>query len=255
MFRFALIAAILLLSGPASAGGDPASASILTGWREDGGRHVAGLSIRLAPGWKTYWRAPGEGGIPPRFNWSGSSNLAAVKVVYPVPRIIDQNGLRSIGYVSDVVFPLVVKARDASQPVNLRGEIEIGVCEEICIPLTLQVRAELPATGKRDQRIVAGLQNQPRAAGSFRCEITPIADGLRLTAAANLPVMPGEFAVIEPGEPGVWVSAAEMRRDAGRLIARVEMVPPSAQPFALARGKVRMTVIGNGQAVEMTGCR
>ena len=255
MFRYALTALILMLAGPATAGGDPASGSILTGWRQDGGQHVAGLSVRLAPGWKTYWRAPGEGGIPPRFNWSGSSNLASVEVLYPVPRVIDQNGLRSIGYVSDVVFPLLVTPHDTSKPVRLTGEIEIGVCEDICIPLVLVVRGELPATGKHDARIAAGLKAQPRQAGNFRCEITPIADGLRLTAAADLPEMPGEIAVIETGEPGVWVSPAAMKRDGGRLMAQVEMVPPNAQPFALARSEVRMTVIGNGRAVEMTGCR
>lgn len=254
MLKPALIALILLLAGPAGAAGEPATGYILPGWREDGGRHIAGLAIDLEPGWKTYWRAPGEGGIPPRFNWSGSSNLATVEVVFPVPKLLDQNGIRSIGYDRDVVFPLIVTPRDAAKPVRLRGEIEIGVCEDICIPMTLQVRGVLPANGAPDARIAAVLKAQPTPGGSFRCEITPIADGLRMTAAAEVQAVRGEFVVIEVGEAGVWVSPAVMKREGGRLTVGVEMVPPNAQPFALSRSEVRLTVIGRGRAVELNGC-
>ena len=59
------------------------SASVLTGWRMENGHHMAALRITLAPGWKTYWRAPGEAGIPPRFDWTGSDNLSAVTVHWP----------------------------------------------------------------------------------------------------------------------------------------------------------------------------
>ena len=62
-----------------------AESRILTGWRDANGTHYAALEIMLAPGWKTYWRTPGDAGIPPQFNWSGSENLSAVGVSYPVP--------------------------------------------------------------------------------------------------------------------------------------------------------------------------
>ena len=81
---------------------------VVTGWR-DGATHVAGLTIRMAPGWHTYWRAPGDAGIPPDFNWSGSANVRDVRVHFPVPEVFEDNGLRSIGYMDQVTFPLLVR--------------------------------------------------------------------------------------------------------------------------------------------------
>jgi len=257
MFKRILIAAFLAASAPAfgQSIGLPAEGEILSGWREEGGRHMAGLSIRLAPGWKTYWRAPGDGGIPPRFNWSGSRNLAGVHVHFPVPEVMDQNGLRTIGYDGDVVFPLVVAAADASQPVQIRGEIELGVCEEICIPVTLQVSGLLPAGGAHDAQISAGIESRPSRGGSVACEIEPIADGLRVRAVADVPSMDVEAAVVEGSERGVWISQPVLKRKGNRLMAEVEMVPPTGKPFALARSDVRLTVIGSDGAVEYLGCQ
>ncbi len=243
------------LSANAQSNGLPVDGSLLSGWREDDGRHMAGLSLKLAPGWKTYWRAPGAGGIPPQFNWSGSKNVATVQVLYPVPKVMEQNGLRSIGYDHDVVFPLVVTAHDPSKPARLQAEVEIGVCEDVCIPVSLRVEAKLPATGAFDPEIGESLENQARKGGSFDCEITPIADGLKLRATTNKANVKAEIVVIETGEPGVWVSASDSSQNGRNLVAVVEMVPPNAQPFALARSDVRMTLIGKSEAVEMQGCR
>jgi len=257
MLRAIVTTAFLALSGAAQAQsfGEPATGDILPGWREANGQHMAGLSIQLAPGWKTYWRAPGEGGIPPQFNWSGSRNVAAVNVRFPVPKVMEQNGLQSIGYDQDVVFALIVRPQNTNQPIELRGEIELGVCEDICIPMILNVRGTLPAKGAHDTAIAQSLENQPRRAGAFSCEIEPIADGLRMRATTPMPNMRPEIAVVEPGEPGVWTSPSVLKRSGGNLVAEVEMVPSSAAPFALARSDVRLTIIGGGRAVELNGCR
>jgi DsbC/DsbD-like thiol-disulfide interchange protein len=232
-----------------------AVAEIEHGWREDDGTHVAGLTINLAPGWKTYWRAPGDSGIPPVFNWSGSQNVADVSVQFPVPEVFMQNGLRSIGYKDTVTFPLWIATRDAGAPIRLRGEIELGVCEEICVPMTLQVGVELPASGVRNGRIARVVEDRPVLGGAMRCEIEPIDDGLRVTAVTGLRPMAGtEVAVIESGESGLWISEPVVTRNGDTLSATVEMVPPDARPFALARSDVRLTVFAGGRAVEMLGC-
>lgn len=257
MFRFLITAICLALSAPAFAQniGSPAQGEILSGWREGSGDHIAGLSIRLAPGWKTYWRAPGDGGIPPRFNWSGSRNLAGVDVHFPVPKVMDQNGIQSIGYERDVVFPLIVTAKDSAKPVQLNGEIELGVCDEICIPITLQVAAVLPATGAHDSAIAREMASRPEDGGQFACQIEPISDGLRLLVKARVARMAGEAAVVEGGVSGTWISQPVLTRKGNTLMAMVEMVPPSAQPFALARSTLRFTVIGRDGAVEFVGCQ
>ena len=251
-------AALLALTGipaPAQNLDDVAQVGIVPGWRDDQGRHVAGLSIQLAPGWKTYWRSPGEGGIPPLFNWSGSSNVDGVDVHYPVPEVFDQNGLRSIGYRNSVLFPLLIDTKNDARAIRLRGEIEIGVCEDICIPVALRVSADLPASGTSSDALDAALRDRPTVGGELRCEITPIADGLKVEVETDVPQMQGEeVAIIEAGESGLWISEATVDRRGVTLRAEVEMVPPTAQPFALARSNVRLTVLAGGQAIEALGC-
>ena len=95
--------------------------------------HRAGIEMRLAPGWKTYWRYPGDSGIPPRFDFSASRNVKSITVRWPAPqRLADESGV-SIGYKHDVVFPL-----DALK-------IDYAVCEKICVPA--DGNAELTLTG------------------------------------------------------------------------------------------------------------
>ncbi|MFY8145805.1 MAG: protein-disulfide reductase DsbD domain-containing protein, partial [Rhodobacter sp.] len=81
----ALVLALACLSHPARAmtQDDLLSAEVLPGWRTEQGTHMAALRLTLAPGWKTYWRSPGDAGIPPLFNWSGSQNLSGVRVHWP----------------------------------------------------------------------------------------------------------------------------------------------------------------------------
>lgn len=111
------------------------------------GRIIAGLEITLAPGYKTYWRSPGDSGIPPRFDWSGSENLASAEVLWPVPKRFSDGAGHSIGYVTDTILPVVVTAADPSRPVRLRLHLDYAVCEKICIPAQGQVALSLPAQG------------------------------------------------------------------------------------------------------------
>jgi DsbC/DsbD-like thiol-disulfide interchange protein len=92
------------------------------------------VQIDLAEGWKTYWRMPGEAGIAPHFDWSGSHNAADVELRWPAPgRYHDASG-ETIGYAGRVVFPVTVRPRDPSQPVELALQLSYAVCKDICIP-------------------------------------------------------------------------------------------------------------------------
>jgi len=233
----------------------PVEAMILPGWRQADGTHVAALALRLAPGWKPYWRAPGDAGIPPEFNWSGSQNLSAVEVRYPVPHVFDQNGMRSVGYKGGVVLPLLIRPEDPAGDIQLRGEVSLGVCADICIPVTFRLRADLTPGGSPDAMVVRALRDQPREAGPMACTTEPIKDGLKVTLDTRLPPVAGdEYAVVETGNPAIWVSETRLTRHGDRLHAEADLVPPDAQPFALARSNLRLTVLGIGEAVEIHGC-
>lgn len=239
---------------------DVVEARILPGWREDGGSHMAGLEIRLAPGWKTYWRAPGDAGIPPRFDWSGSENLTGMGHHWPVPEVFWQNGMRSIGYADRVVIPLRARASDADAPITLQGTIDLGVCEEICIPARVSVTAVLPPVGASDGTIHAALADRAMTAGeadvgAVTCTARPVRDGVALTVAADMPPLGrGEVAVIELRDPAIWVAEPTVRRDGDTFVAETELVGPDGAPFALDRSSVRMTVFAGGKAVDIRGC-
>jgi DsbC/DsbD-like thiol-disulfide interchange protein len=105
----------------------------------------AGVEIKLAPGWKTYWRYPGDSGVPPRFDFTRSTNVQAATVLWPAPiRFPDGSG-ESIGYKGSVIFPVHVTPLDARKPVALRLKLDYAVCEKLCIPA--EAESELVLAG------------------------------------------------------------------------------------------------------------
>lgn len=261
-----LVALGLALTVPLSARADATSgaiaeADILPGWRAPDGTHIAALRIRLQDGWKTYWRAPGDAGIPPRLDWGYSGNLAGARITWPTPVVFDQNGMRSIGYKNEVILPLAITPKREGRAVKLRGALDIGVCKDICVPQHLKVRATLPAdVTTRDARIAAALAERPFSAGeagvqTMRCRIAPTPKGLSLSLEIDMPSSGApEVAVVETGLSGVWVAEAKTRRSGGTLFAETRMQHVAGEPFMLDRSALRVTVIGRKHAVDIRGC-
>ena len=235
-------------------------ADLLAGWRMDSGHHMAGLSLALAPGWKTYWRSPGEAGIPPEFDWSGSQNVKAVHVHWPSPVVFHTNGMQTVGYDGGVILPLEVVPEVPGQPVILRARVDMGICKDICLPAEVLVSGDLLAPGVDEGGIRAALKARPASAGQagvgrVTCAVEPIADGLRLTATVEIAAQGGDEAlVIEPADRSIWVGEAATQRDGGTLTAVAEMVGPTGAPFAIDRSGLRLTVIGGPRAVQIDGC-
>lgn len=262
MLCLAALPAAALSPGLAAPTNAEVSARVLPGWRLEDGTHMAALELRLAPGWKTYWRAPGDIGIPPRFDWRGSGNLRGVEVEWPTPERIDQGGMSSIGYHDTVILPLHVLAKQDARDVVLRGTVDIGVCQDICIPLTLELNAKLPAAATaRDGRIIAALADRPLSAEeanvhSVICTVTPGAKGgLALRAELSLPPSGGtEIAVIETEDPDIWIAPAHTTRQGDILIAETTLAQAEGRPFALDRSKLRLTILGTNHSVDIKGC-
>lgn len=254
----ALILAALLAT-PAAAQSDLVSGSLRPGWQTADGTRMAAIHLRLAPGWKTYWRAPGDAGIPPAFDWSGSQNLGAVTLHWPRPEVFTLNGMTTIGYDAEVVLPVELHPRDPARPLQVEARIDLGVCRDICVPATLRLSGDLAAPGGPDPLIRAALDARPqpgRAAGltAIACRVEPLADGLRIEARLDLPATGGAETVVFEAGPGVWVDEARVTRDGPRLTAVTDMVGPSGGAFALDRSAVTVTVLGRDRAVEILGC-
>jgi DsbC/DsbD-like thiol-disulfide interchange protein len=114
--------------------------------RAIGGAPQAGVELKLAPGWKTYWRYPGDSGVPPRFDFAGSENLKSVVIEWPAPHRFNDESGTTIGYKSGVIFPLRIVPQDSAKPVLLRLKLDYAVCEKLCVPA--EGRAELALDGE-----------------------------------------------------------------------------------------------------------
>ena len=243
---------------------DVVGVSLLPGWQTAQGDHVAGLAIRLAPGWKTYWRSPGDAGIPPQIDWSGSVNLDQAAIRWPVPTAFDINGMTSIGYDRDVILPLHVAPQNAAAPVRLDAQIALGVCETICVPVHVHVTLDLPPQrGPQtavDPHLVTALDALPQTAtaagvGRVTCRVTPTLSGLRVLAEVAMPPLgPTEIAVMETADPDIWVGEAITRRDGDVIRIEADMEHVAGQALALDWSGVRLTVLAGARGVDIVGC-
>ena len=238
---------------------DVLQAAILPGWRTEDGARMVALRLDLAPKWKTYWRAPGDAGIPPSFDWSGSENVKSVRYHWPRPVVFKTNGMQTIGYHDRLVLPVEVVPRDASKPVVLRTRVDLGICNEICMPAAIELSARLEGPGAPDRMINEALADRPATAGEaglsgIACTVEPSKDGLTLRARMDMPSLGADETVVIEAGPEIWVDETDTRRTGGALMAEAEMISDDRAPFALDRSTLTVTVIGSDRAVEIKGC-
>ena len=172
---------LLALAAPAQAedaspwaktGNDAALRLIAGSAKPDAATLRAGIEIKLAPGWHTYWRYPGDSGVPPRFDFSGSQNLGSAKVHYPAPHLYTDETGNTLGYKDDVIFPVTVTPQQVGRPVVLHVKVDYAICAKLCVPadgqaaLTLSRRRQrhrCRAQGRRSARAQAGPRRAARA--------------------------------------------------------------------------------------------
>jgi DsbC/DsbD-like thiol-disulfide interchange protein len=221
----------------------------------------AGIEIKLAPGWKTYWRYPGDSGVPPRFDFAGSQNVKDVTVAWPAPhRFSDDSGI-SIGYKDNVIFPLHVVPQDHSKPVRLRVKADYAVCEKICIPA--EGRAELLLDGRGaelDQSLAAFEAQVPQPARIG--DVAPLAvravrrdnsgDRPRVIVDVAAPGS-GPIELFAEGPTPDWaLPVPEPIAGAPAGLHRFAFVLDGLPPGARAEGaELTFTLVADGTAVEV----
>lgn len=272
----ALFASITLIAGIEMA----SAAQVATGWTNGHNSRIrlltgrvgsgtaakpyAFVEIELAPGWKTYWRAPGDaGGVPPQFDWAGSENLAAAKVLYPAPRRISDADGDAIGYKGMVMLPVELSANDTMKPINLSLKIEYGVCKDICIPAeaTLEVEVPLGTAAELPEGAAEALAHVPRPANTRLPDDPQLvsaaakADGgkqrIVLTARFAGDVAAADAFLEAPG--GVYLSVPKKVTGAAGGLATFEVELGPYDNLADLKGKtLTATLIGERGEAEAT---
>jgi len=118
-----------------------------------------GLEFKMNEGWHIYWRTPGEAGLPPQLDYGQSLNIQDVSFSWPVPVRDVQFGIETFIYKDTVVLPFDVTLQQPGQPLDLRGRVDFLICEEVCIPDTVDVAFSLPGGPARVAANEAALLN------------------------------------------------------------------------------------------------
>ncbi|MEP3347428.1 MAG: protein-disulfide reductase DsbD domain-containing protein [Litoreibacter sp.] len=263
----ACLSALALLTPAASAQvltndmSEVVTVDILPGWLDANGIHYAGLKFTMAPEWKTYWRAPGDGGLPTLLEWDESENLDDVKMLWPTPQVFRQHGLRSIGYDTDFILPLALKP-EGDGPIELDGLLRFGLCKEICLPVSIDLQATLQSDQKEYvSEVSQALANRPMTAALAQvkradCSVDYLEGRAEIRVQLDMPAFDGknEALVIEAANKDLWISEPKVARDGNILSSTAEVLTHDATPFELDLTQLRMTVITTQNAVDIFGC-
>ena len=236
-------------------------ARLLPGIAQEDGSRMVGLRLSLADGWKTYWRSPGEAGIPPHLDWSGSRNLASAQIHWPRPLVFQSFGMRTIGYADQVVLPVHVVASDPTRPVHLALEADFGVCKEICVIERGTLNTEI-GPGDRNvggAQIERALRRVPVPAAetglnTVSCRIMGQGAERRLEAELYFDDPVAHAEVLVEGTERLWLHSPETRiEDGAVMVAAVAELPDGVA--WVDRSAVRMTVLTDAFAADIQGCR
>jgi DsbC/DsbD-like thiol-disulfide interchange protein len=227
--------------------------------------YVAGVEITLADGWKTYWRNPGDAGVPPVFDWLGSTNVASIEALYPAPSRIPEADAEIIGYKGAVLFPIEVAPLQAGEPVELKLLLELGICREICIPaqamLSLTIPAEALASEKQPSAIIAALSRVPRPQAARRPD-DPELQGMAARLGGPEPQLQFQVRFPRGGKggdlfieapDGLYVPLPKRLPDAPDGTARFEVDLAKSDVARALEGKtLTLTLVSDAGATETT---
>ena len=222
------------------------------------GKMRAGLEIKLQPGWKTYWRYPGDSGVPPRFDFSGSENFGSARVLYPAPHQFSDGSGTAIGYTGSVILPLQISPRTPGKPVRLRVKFDYAVCEKLCVPV--EGRAELTlgaAKGDFDAILVAAEKSvpQPAKASDIGLAVRRVTGGLKPLVMVDIAAETGSavelFAEGPTAEWALPIPKPAQGAPAGRQHFSFELdgLPPGVDPKAPF--ELTFTLVERGRALEI----
>lgn len=210
-------------------------------------REVRGaIQINLDPGWKTYWREPGDAGVPPELDLSASTNIKSHVLAFPAPHRFDDGGTHWAGYKKPVFLPVTLTLAEPGKPAHLKGHAFLGICETICIPVTAEF--DVPVNGAPMDPLAATLINT--AFEQLPGEAKPTfgatsasrhEDHVKITV--NLPADDPDIDIFVAGDGIVTFGMAKLKkREAGSALFSVPVVSgkeskPIPLNYTLVQGK------------------
>jgi thiol:disulfide interchange protein DsbD len=175
---------------------------------EPGRPFYVGLQMKMRRGWHTYWKNPGDSGMPLRIAWNLPDGFSAGSIEWPTPERIHESTLMSYGYSREVLIPIEITPpeRLAADSVTLAGTFEWLECKDVCVPGSAVLRLSMPVrsgSGKVGPaaRLFARARSQmPKspAGWSFSAEAGPRAIALAMRAPPGISPRGGYLFVDRP---------------------------------------------------------
>lgn len=266
MMRFlfrAMVALILITTVAAAQGGSFAQAAaqkpyikagLVTGDSEAGGRELwIGVRLNLGAGWKTYWKSPGDAGLPTEFDWSGSSNIVGAEVNWPAPSRLSILGFETIGYAEEVLFPVRIKVRDPDAETRIHLKLAIYACSTICVREERTLAAMIgPGAGGDSPALIDAWRSRVPLATSHVLSVLSVARSLtgpaslRIEVASTRPLL--EPDVFVESDPPVSADKPIVTFDQGNRATLIVNLPGETAESLRTR-PVTATVVSDDAAV------
>ena len=133
----------------------------VNGTADPKGTQHAFVEMQLEPGWKTYWRMPGDAGVAPTFDWADAVNIAKTTVLFPAPHRMPDQGGEAIGYKSSMVLPVRLEPADPKAAIVPVTAISYGICKNICVPVEIKLTGACYGASPADAAALAAVPRLP----------------------------------------------------------------------------------------------
>jgi len=224
----------------------------------DQGHVELGLAFELKPGWKIYWRSPGDAGFPPSVDWKGSDNLADVVISWPGPHRFSISGLETMGYKDEVVLPIVAELSDPNQPLSLKAAVDYLVCDVTCVPQHVDLALALPtgaATPSAEahliSRFLSKVPGEPYSRGIKLTAAEATSDGLlKVVIEANPPLVAPDLFIERADQMQFGHPKLKLEQAGRRAVFKIQPAPNTGEG-GLTDKPVTLTLVDGDRGVEI----
>ncbi len=260
-FSFALPLATMARAADASAWAQDSHSAfrLIAGANKPGATPLrAGIDIKMQPGWHTYWRYPGDSGVPPRFDFSGSENLGNAQVLYPAPHLYTDETGNTLGYKDNVTFPLRLTPKEKGKPVTLHVKLDYAVCDKLCVPAQGSAALTLtPGASAQDASLAAAEARVPKQASAAQAGLTVkrVSGGAKPLVMVSLKAPASEkVQVFVEGPTAEWALPVPKPAPGAptghrQFTFALDGLPPGVNPQG--HFELTFTILENGRPIEV----
>ncbi|MAM69308.1 MAG: copper resistance protein [Rhodospirillaceae bacterium] len=226
-----------------------------------GDRIDLGLQFRMKPGWKIYWRSPGDAGFPPSINWVGSRNFSGATMQWPAPERFSVLDLETLGYKKEVVLPISAGVFEPGKAVVLKARVRFLTCDDICVPYEANLALALPAgpdvntpeTGTIDawrKKVPVIGDNGPLRVDRAEVAGEGTGQALIIGIAAKSALKSPDVFVEGPADYGFGKPVVQVASTGTNALMRITVEPAKRPNRKLAGETVTLTVVDGDRAIE-----